>query len=75
MVDTREMASEIVDALNGAAPNDREGIARALSHEANSIFNKQTQDYPSNIMDRIAANIRAGKTEGLSLPPEWWPKT
>lgn len=73
MVDTPELAAEIVAALNGAAPNDREAIGKALEKEANRIFNHQQPDYPSNVLDVIAANIRSGKSENLTEPPEWMP--
>jgi hypothetical protein len=67
MVDTRELAAEIVAALNGAAPDDREGIAAALSREANRIYQEQAMDYPSNVLDVVAWNIRMGESEFLSV--------
>jgi hypothetical protein len=75
MVSFSDLAKEIVAVLNGAAPNDREWIAQALTHEANRIFNHQQPDYPSNVLDVVAANIRAGKSENLTELPDWWPKT
>jgi hypothetical protein len=74
MVDTPELASEIVAAMNGAAPNDRESIAKALSREANRIFNKQARDFPSNVLDALALAIRAGATENLTVWPDGFPK-
>jgi hypothetical protein len=72
MVDTVELATEIVSALNKEAPNDREGIACALTREANRIFHTQEKDYPSNMLDRIANNIRLGHNENLTGDP--WKK-
>ena len=66
IVDSRELAAEIVAAMNEAAPNDREGIARALMAEANRIFQTQAKDYPSNTLDTVALNLRCGETERLS---------
>lgn len=70
MVDTRELAAEIVAAMNGCAPNDREGICRALSREANRIFQTQAKDYPSNVLDIVALNLRAGRDDQLTRKPE-----
>lgn len=69
MVDSKELATEIVDALNGAAPNDREALAKGLSREANRIFNKQERDYPSNVLDVVAYWIRSGATENFTVHP------
>jgi hypothetical protein len=69
MVDTPELAKEIVAAMNGVAPDDREGIARALTREANRIFRKQEKDYPSNVLDKVAFNLRAGRSENLTEKP------
>lgn len=69
MVDTPELAAEIVAAMNGAAPNDREGIAAALSREANRIYNTQDLDYPSNVLDVVALNLRAGRSDRLTEKP------
>jgi hypothetical protein len=66
MVDSPELAAEIVAALNGVAPNDRDGIVASLSREANRIFNKQNKDYPSNVLDAVAWNIRAGENDFLT---------
>lgn len=67
MVDTRELAEEIVRCMNGEAPNDREGIAAAISREANRIWQDQEKDYPSNTLDRVAWNLRMGN-EQLTAP-------
>jgi hypothetical protein len=66
MVDSPEVAAEIVAALNGAAVNDREFIAAALGREANRIFQHGAKDFPSNVLDAVAWNLRAGETEFLS---------
>ena len=66
MVDTPELAAEIVAALNGAAPNDREAIAKSLEREANRIWNTQDRDYPSNVLDTVAWNIRMGASDLLT---------
>jgi hypothetical protein len=66
MVDTPELAAEIIAALNGAAPNDREWIANALGREANRIYQQQGQDFPSNVLDAVSWNLRMGETEFLS---------
>lgn len=71
MLHHAELAAEIIKVLNGAAPNDREFIAKALSHEANRIFNRQERDYPSNILDIVSNNLREGKSTELTVPPEW----
>lgn len=67
VVDTPELAAEIVATMNGAAPNDRLGIAAALSREANRIFHEQEKDYPSNVLDTVAWNLRAGEDELLTV--------
>jgi len=67
VVETEDVAEEIVAALNKEAPNDRQGICEALSKEANRIYNKQEKDYPSNVLDVVCWNIRAGQTEYLSV--------
>lgn len=66
MVDSPELAAEIVAALNNVAPNDRVGICASMVREANRIFNKQAQDYPSNVLDIVAWNLRAGEDEYLT---------
>jgi hypothetical protein len=66
MVDSPELAAEIVACMNGAAPNDREGIVRALQREANRIFQKQAQDFPSNVLDRVSLNLSAGRNDNLT---------
>jgi hypothetical protein len=66
MVDSPELAAEIVAALNGVAPNDRQGICDALAREANRVFNRQEKDYPSNVLDAIAWNLKMGEDEFLS---------
>jgi hypothetical protein len=73
MVDTPELAAEIVAVMNSAAPNDREWIAAALTKEANRIFREQVQDYPSNTLDYVAWNLRMGATENLSKPDPYGP--
>ena len=74
MVQLPELAKQICDSLNGMAPNDREFIVRALRSEANRIFNKQEKDYPSNTLDIVAANLTDGKSENLTIKPDWFPK-
>jgi hypothetical protein len=71
MFDHPELASEIVAALNGVAPNDREWICNALGQEANRIWGKQEKEYPSNILDIVGNNLREGKSEELTVPPDW----
>jgi hypothetical protein len=61
-----EIAQEIVNAMNGTAPNDRQGIADMLSWEANRLYSDRSKEYPSNILDTLAFNIRMGETEQLS---------
>lgn len=73
MVDTQELASEIVAAMNLAAPDDREAISMQLSREANRIFNRQARDYPSNVLDVVAHNIRRGATENLTVRDPGFP--
>ena len=74
MVETPELAQEICDRLNGFAPNDREFIVKALGREANRIFNKQERDFPSNTLDIVVANLRAGKDDELTVKPDWMRK-
>ena len=74
MLCSAELAAEVVKVLNGAAPNDREFIAKALGHEANRIWNTQEKDYPSNILDIVSNNLRAGKNTELTVPPDWMKK-
>jgi len=66
ILDSEELAAEVVAALNGVAPNDREAICAALSREANRIYNKQAKDYPSNVLDVVAWNLRSGQDDFLS---------
>jgi len=66
MLHSPELAEEMVNVLNGAAKNDREFIAKALSKEANRIFNEQQMDYPSNVLDRVSYNLRCGMDENLT---------
>jgi hypothetical protein len=49
-----------------AAPNDREAIADAISREANRIWQTQEPDYPSNVLDTVGWNIRAGLSDLLT---------
>jgi hypothetical protein len=67
MVDSPEIAAEIVAALNGVAPNDRAGICTSLRAEANRIYQQQERDYPSNVLDVLAWNLGAGETEFLTV--------
>jgi hypothetical protein len=67
MVDSPELAAEIVSSLNGNAPNDRAGICAALSAEANRIFHTQAQDYPSNTLDIVAWNLKMGANDMLTV--------
>lgn len=60
MVDSKELADEIVAAMNGAAPNDRQGICEALSREANRIWGSQAKDFPSNVLDVVSYYRQAG---------------
>ena len=60
MVHSSALAIEIVNVLNGASKNDREYIAKIMVSEANRCFSTQEKDYPSNILDTVAANIRCG---------------
>lgn len=71
LVDDEGIADAIVSAMNGCAPNHRAGIAAAISREANRIYNKQGQDFPSNVLDVLAVNIRAGRCEDLTEPEDW----
>lgn len=71
MLCNAELAAEVVKVLNGAAPNDRAFICKALGHEANRIFQRQEKDYPSNVLDIVAANLREGKDTELTVPPDW----
>jgi hypothetical protein len=74
MVSSPDLAKEICERLNDVAPNDREFIVRALRMEANRIFNKQERDFPSNTLDAVAANLTEGKSDNLSVKPEWFLK-
>jgi hypothetical protein len=67
MVDSPEIAAEIVAALNGVAVNDRRGIVESLRHEANRIWQKQEKDYPSNVLDVVAWNLSMGTNELLTV--------
>ena len=67
MVDSPELAAEIVAVMNEEAPNDRVGIVSALNREANRIYNKQEKDYPSNTLDVVAYNIMTGENENLTV--------
>lgn len=69
MIDTTEITTEIVKVMNGEAPNDRESIASALGQEANRIYKRQIMDFPSNVLDRVAANILFGRIENLTDDP------
>jgi hypothetical protein len=46
--------------------HERKVIARTLGQEANRIYNKQAQDYPSNTLDTVSLNLLSGETEELS---------
>lgn len=67
----RDIAKELVDIGNELAVNDRETIVESLRREANRIFNYQSMDFPSNILDIVAANLAQGKVNDLTVPPSW----
>jgi hypothetical protein len=67
LVTHEETAKEMVEVLNGKAPDDRAWIIRALQKEANRIYNKQEMDYPSNVLDIVAWNLSADQTDFLSV--------
>lgn len=46
--------------------HERHALARVLGAEANRIYNKQGQDYPSNVLDIVSLNLLSGETEELS---------
>jgi hypothetical protein len=48
--------------------DERRKIGTEMSHEANRIFNKQTQDYPSNTLDRVSNYLRIGEPMNLDIP-------
>jgi hypothetical protein len=45
---------------------ERQHIAHLLGREANRIFQKQAQDYPSNVLDIVSMNLTMGEAEELS---------
>ena len=45
---------------------ERQAISRLLGKEANRIYNKQAQDFPSNVLDAVSLNLMMGETEELS---------
>ena len=65
MMDTPELAAEVVAVMNKEAPNDREGITNSLSRESNRVWGTMTQNFPTNIIDQLVRSIRAGKTSNL----------
>lgn len=64
MVHSPELATEVAERLNRLAPNDREFIVKALSREANRIFNRQEKDYPSNVLVASLTSVARPLSQG-----------
>ena len=50
----------LVAILSQIRGDERRKIAKELGAEANRIFNKQAQDFPSNVLDAVALHLRQG---------------
>lgn len=48
---------------------ERNRIVSLIANEANRIFNKQELNYPSNVLDVVAANLRMQNDTNLIDPP------
>jgi uncharacterized Zn finger protein (UPF0148 family) len=46
---------------------ERVVICKALSHEANRIYNKQEKDFPSNTLDTLSLNLMRDGYDELSV--------
>ena len=54
-------AISLVSILAQIRGDERRKVAASLNQEANRIFNKQVQDYPSNVLDKVANHLRSGE--------------
>ena len=51
--------------------HEKQLIIVAIGREANRVFQKAEKDYPSNILDRVARNLAAGRYDLLTEPSRW----
>lgn len=67
MASYAETAKDIVETMNGNAPNTRAHIVRCLRREANRIYNSQEREYPSNVLDIVADRLADGEDVNLTV--------